>query len=89
MQAFNNETFETEETDMPALALLPAGKRRKRTEAEMIAAQGSALAQASYVTQRLAKLEEKMAELLAAVPAEARDLIISQPAHSHLRRYLP
>lgn len=87
MQAFNNETFETEETT--PLALLPRGKRNKRTEAEMIAAQGSALAQASYITGRLAKLEEKMAELLAAASPEARDLIVSQAAHSHLQRYLP
>lgn len=61
--------------------------RKRRTEADMLAAQETALDQAVYVKTRIESLEEKIAELLAAVPQEARDLVLQ--GRSHLSRYLP
>lgn len=62
--------------------------RVKRTEAQMLEAlNGDTLAQAMYVKERVRKLEEKIAELLASVPSEATELALK--GREHLGRYLP
>ena len=78
--------------EVEPLRVLPAKRtRNKRTEADMLMAanQEGTLAAATYVQNRLVKLEEKMAELLAGVSTEAAELVLSQRGFEHLRRYLP
>lgn len=64
------------------------GKRVKRTEAQMIQALGgSALKEAIYVLDRVRNLEEKIAELMAAIGPKGRERVIEEAPH--LSRYLP
>lgn len=64
----------------------PSKKRIKRTEKEMIQALGgSALKEANYIADRIAKLEDKISELMAAVGQPARELILKD--NPHLARY--
>lgn len=67
------------------------GTRVKRTESDMLACkrQEGSLAEASYLQNRLVKLEEKIADLFAGVSPEAADLVLSQRGFEHLKRYLP
>lgn len=61
-------------------------KRVKRTEAQMIASLGgSALKEANYIADRIAKFEDKISELMSAVGQPARELILKD--HPHLARY--
>lgn len=86
--AFDKETGEViEERKMPSVRLLKQPKKRiKRTEAEMIAALGgSALKEATYVAERVSKLEEKITELLGSVSQKAREHILND--FPHLSRY--
>jgi len=61
-------------------------KRVKRTEAEMIKALGgSALKEATYVSDRVSKIEDKISELMGAISPAARELILKD--NPHLNRY--
>ena len=60
--------------------------RVKRTESQMIASLGgSALKEATYVAERIAKLEDKISELMGAVGQKAREHILND--YPHLSRY--
>lgn len=68
----------------------PAGKRQKRTEAQVLAdLRGDTLSEAKYLQDRVIKLEEKIAELFSGVSAEAVELVLKSRGYDHLRRYLP
>ena len=85
---FDKETGEVlEEPKAPSVRLVkPVGKRVKRTEAEMIASLGgSALKEATYVAERIAKLEDKISELMGSVGQKAREHILND--YPHLSRY--
>lgn len=94
---FDRDTGEVlEETVKPSVRLVEhhldnkrmpkAGKRIKRTEAEMIASLGgSALKEATYVAERISKLEDKITELMGAVGQKAREHILND--FPHLSRY--
>lgn len=61
-------------------------KRVKRTERQMIAGLGgSALKEATYVADRVRKLEDKISELMGSVSQAARELILKD--YPHLNRY--
>ena len=65
-------------------------KRIKRTEAQMVASlKGDLLSEASYLKNRVSKLEEKIAKLFAEVSPEAAALVLRSESMSHLSRYLP
>jgi len=65
---------------------LVTSKRVKRTEAEMLASLGgSALKEATYVAERVQKLEDKISELLGSVSQKAREHILND--FPHLSRY--
>lgn len=65
----------------------PRGKRVKRTEAQMVAdLGGSALKEAIYVLDRIAKLEEKIPELLSYISEKGRDRVFEE--RPELKRYL-
>lgn len=69
--AFNPETGEVTEA--------PKAKRAKRTEAQMIKALGgSSLKEASYVLDRVAKLEEKISELMGAISQKGRERVLEE-----------
>ena len=83
-----SDTLEQAERPEPEVVNAPA-KRAKRTEAQMVASMnGDLLAEASYLKNRVGKLEEKIAQLFAGVSKEASELVLSSAASSHLRRYL-
>jgi hypothetical protein len=65
------------------------GKRVKRTEKDMLASfEGDTLGEAAYLRDRVAKLEDKIAELLGAVSgSEVTDLVLK--GREHLAKYLP
>lgn len=89
--ALSNETLETlEETSNVVELSLGKKTRVKRTEADMLASvKGDPLSESMYVLNRVQKLEEKLAELIATLSPEASDLFFRSPARQHLRRYLP
>ncbi len=65
-------------------------KRQKRTESQVLAdLKGDLLGEATYLKERVTKLEEKIAELFAGVSPEAATLVLRSPALAHLSRYLP
>lgn len=64
--------------------------RVKRTEAQMLqSVAGDVLSEASYLKNRLQKLEEKMGQLMLDASAEARKLVTESRGGEHLTRYLP
>lgn len=88
---FDSETGEVVEPTPPSASLAreakPKGKRVKRTEAQMVAdLGGSALKEAIYVLDRIAKLEEKIPELLGYISEKGRDRVFEE--RPELKRYL-
>ena len=70
----------------PVRLVQKTSKRVKRTEAEMIKSLGgSALKEATYVAERIQKLEDKISELLGSVSQKAREHILND--FPHLSRY--
>ena len=68
----------------------PPVKRIKRTEQQVLEdLKGDLLGEASYLKERVSKLESKLAELFASVTPEAAALVIKSNGCSHLERYLP
>jgi len=81
-----NRSLATGGSDQGSPVRLVTSKRVKRTEAEMIASLGgSALKEATYVAERVQKLEDKISELLGSVSQKAREHILND--FPHLSRY--
>lgn len=86
---FEPETGEVIEEPVLNVVQVPrAGspKRIKRTEAQMVAALGgSSLKEATYVLDRVAKLEDKISELLGHISQKGRDRVFEE--RPDLKRY--
>src|ERR1044071_2632168 len=61
--------------------------RGKRSVEDMLLSQPNKAAQAAYVMERIAALEDQIARILALCPPEARKIVLEQ--RTSLRRYAP
>lgn len=84
---FNRETGEVTEEDEKDIAVIGVEKKRaKRTESQMIAALGgSVIKEASYVLERVAKLEYKISELMGSISQKSRERVLEE--RPELSRY--